>query len=217
MLQHRVPSSRKLTLIGASIALLLVIAFGIAIGTTRGSPAPPIDQWWEQVMLGARNPAFTSTALVLNYVGTGLVSRIIVPVVVIAALLFARKPWGALVFVIATILSVVAVQITKRLVGRPRPLHALVTSDLGSFPSGHVANAATLVVVLALITRLAWVWVVGSAYVLLMMLSRTYLGIHWLTDTIGGLVLGAAVALIVAAIFATLLARERPGPKTRPS
>jgi membrane-associated phospholipid phosphatase len=209
MLQHRVPNSRKLTLIGASIAVLLVIAFGIAIGTTRGGATPVTDQWWEQVMVGVRSPGLTTIALVLNYVGTGLVSRIIVPVVVIAALLFARKPWGALVFVVATILSVVAVQIIKKSVGRPRPLHALVTSDVGSFPSGHVANAATLVVVLALITRLAWVWIVGSAYVLLMMLSRTYLGIHWLTDVFGGLLLGAAIALLVAAIFARRMLGRR--------
>ena len=88
-------------------------------------------------------------------------------------------------------------------------------SDIGSFPSGHVANAATLAVALALILGRTWVWYVGAIYTVAMALSRTYLGAHWLSDTIGGALLGAGIAIIVWAPLASRLNRERkPRPAT---
>jgi undecaprenyl-diphosphatase len=42
-----------------------------------------------------------------------------------------------------------------------------------------------------------------------MALSRTYIGAHWVSDTIGGMILGAAVALLLWAPVATRLLEER--------
>ena len=93
-------------------------------------------------------------------------------------------------------------QTLKVIFGRARPEDILVTLDSGSFPSGHVANAATVVTALALITWRLWVVIVGSVYVVLMALSRTYLGAHWVSDTVGGLLIGAGIAIVVWAPFA---------------
>ena len=195
-------------LVGSILAFLLVIGFGIAMAIIRIDPAPAMDQWWESVMVSARNPAITPFALFLDFFGNGWIARVILPVLVIAALLVFRRPWSALFFAVCLIASVIAVQTIKNLVGRPRPLHALVQSDFGSYPSGHVANAVTLVVALGLITRFAWVWLIGAIYAILMLLSRTYLGIHWLTDTLASVLLGAAVVLLLALVFSTKLHGE---------
>jgi undecaprenyl-diphosphatase len=135
-----------------------------------------------------------------------------VPLVIFLLLLAFRRPWGATFFAVASILSVGCVQVIKHTVGRARPTEILVHADLGSFPSGHTANAATMVVVLAILFPRVWVWVVGAAWAVLMAISRTYLGAHWLSDTIGGLLLGAGIALIVWAPLAYRLERERSGP-----
>ncbi len=58
-----------------------------------------------------------------------------------------------------------------------------------SFPSGHVARATFLLRVANGIPT--WVVVLG---VVLMVVTRVYLAEHWLSDTIGGLVLGLGVA-----------------------
>ena len=98
----------------------------------------------------------------------------------------------------------------KHLFGRARPEDIIVFSDFGSFPSGHVANAATIATVAFVLFPRLWVAIVGVAWVLLMALSRTVLHAHWLSDTLGGALIGAGVVLIVAGIFAPLLRRERP-------
>ena len=104
------------------------------------------------------------------------------------------------------------VQLLKALFDRARPDFMLVASDEGSFPSGHVANAATIAAVLVLVFGLTrerwWVWVAGAAYVVAMALARTYLGAHWVTDTIGGALLGVAVAVVLWAPIADKLAAE---------
>ena len=54
------------------------------------------------------------------------------------------------------------VQLLKNLFGRARPEDILVVSDFGSFPSGHVANAATIAVAIGMIVPNVWVWVAGA-------------------------------------------------------
>jgi undecaprenyl-diphosphatase len=124
-------------------------------------------------------------------------------------LLIVRRPWAALYFLVASGLSAGVVQVLKNLFGRARPEDMIVTSDFGSFPSGHVANAATIAVVLGVIVPHVWMWVLGAAYTAVMAVSRTYLGAHWLSDTIGGLLVGVGVALVLWAVFAAQLERER--------
>lgn len=88
----------------------------------------------------------------------------------------------------------------------------MVTSDFGAFPSGHSAHAAVFVVALALIFAAhRWIVPVAAIYVLLMMWSRTHVHAHWLTDTIGGALLGVGVTLIVWAALAGRVRGEWTG------
>jgi undecaprenyl-diphosphatase len=95
----------------------------------------------------------------------------------------------------------------KILVGRPRPPDGLVHPVGSSFPSGHAAYAgATCVALVLLFTvpgphRWRWWWPLATLGVLGMAWSRTYLQVHWLSDVIGGSLLGVGVAL---ATFASL-------------
>lgn len=206
--------SRRWPLFSGGIAVVLVLLLGVLL-FQRGPDAPfGFDEEWMQEVLEERSPWLVQAALVMNWLGGGVVAIFVVPLLGIAVLLLLRRPWAALYFAIVSALSAGAVQVIKNIVGRSRPEDILVHADFGSFPSGHSANAATIAVAFGIIFPRVWVWLIGVAYTLLMMLSRTYLGAHWVSDTVGGLLLGAGVALIIAV---PLLRRMSTEPKKRVS
>jgi membrane-associated phospholipid phosphatase len=185
---------------------MLTVGGGLLIGARKA--APEIDTEWMDEILEHRSAIWEVPALVMNYLGGGWFAVVVVPLVVVAALCLARRFRAAIFFAVSVALSAGGVQLLKHIFGRARPLDRLVQIDTGSFPSGHVANAATMAAVLCIIFWRTWVWIAGAAYTILMMLSRTYLGVHWLTDTVGGLLLGVAIAVIVWAPLADPLRRE---------
>ncbi|WP_213816866.1 phosphatase PAP2 family protein [Glaciihabitans sp. dw_435] len=201
--------SHRWPYISGAIAVVAVLLLGALIFYRENNLPFGFDTEWMEEIVEHRNPFWQFPALVMNNIGGGLVGAVIVPLVIIGALCVIRRFWSALYFAIATVLSAGIVQLLKGIYDRPRPSEILVTADIGSFPSGHVANAATMAVVLGFVFRRLWVWFAGIVYTVIMLLSRTYLGAHWLSDTVGGLILGAAVAVIVWAPFAQKLLHER--------
>jgi undecaprenyl-diphosphatase len=112
----------------------------------------------------------------------------------------ARRELGRRI-VIATMAAGVASGLLKTLIRRPRPagkvrlLHLQI--DRHSFPSGHAARAGALAATLSpLMPRCAralvalWGAAVGA--------SRVLLGVHFASDIVGGLALGALVGRLLA-------------------
>jgi len=211
-LKSEVRATRHWPLISGIAAVVLAAALGAVIAYRASNKPFEFDTEWMDEILEARNPVWEVPAQLMNTLGGGLFGVIILPVAIIVVLLIMRRKWAALYFAAASAVSAGLVQLLKNVFGRPRPEDMLVVADIGSFPSGHVANAATMAVVLGFILQRTWVWIVGVAYAILMMLSRTYLGVHWASDTIGGLVLGVGVAVVLWGPLAHRLDLERHKP-----
>ncbi len=179
---------------------MLVAATLLGAALFVGYTEPPgFDTWWNETVVQHRTDWMLTVALILNDIGGGLIAILVVPLLVIIALLIARR-WRAAVFsAIAFLVSAGAVQLLKQLFGRTRPEDMIVASDFGSFPSGHVANAATIAVVLWLVFPRVWTALLGILWIVAMAVSRTLLSVHWATDTLGGALLGAGVVLVLGA------------------
>jgi undecaprenyl-diphosphatase len=147
-------------------------------------------------------PPIETAAQVLAVIGEQPVSIVIGVGVAVAVLI----RWGLQAGVavgLASVLSAGQVILLKALVQRPGPVTAFF-EGLGSFPSGHTANAAVLATVGGLLLRRRWAWVSGGLYVVLVALSRVVVGAHWFTDTVVGGLEGTSVALLVWSIWSAL-------------
>lgn len=191
--------SRSAQLWWGSGVLLAAVALGVAL--TASGPARPsaLDSAWNDLMIHARPDLLVGFARVMNVVGGGWVAGVIAPLCIAAVLLIVRRWRSAVFLLVALVASAGMVQVLKRVFGRARPEEMLVLSDFGSFPSGHTANAATLAVVVWLLFPRAWAAALGVLWVLAMALSRTLLSVHWLTDTVGGVMAGVGAALLIGA------------------
>jgi undecaprenyl-diphosphatase len=196
------------TLIAVGAALILAACGLGAWIYVRGEAPFVIDVWWNELLAAWASPVVLGFSLAMNWLGGGWFGILAVPIGVAIVLLVVRRPWAAVFFVTSLAASAGAVQILKHTFGRARPEDIQVVSDYGSYPSGHVANAATISVALILIFPRVWVVVAGTAWVVLMALSRTYLHAHWLSDTLGGAMVGAGAAMLMAAVFAARMALE---------
>ncbi|MDP1818545.1 MAG: phosphatase PAP2 family protein [Acidimicrobiales bacterium] len=102
--------------------------------------------------------------------------------------------------------------LVKLAVGRPRPVfdEPIATAFGKSFPSGHsmgsfVCYGALLLVFLPLVPRARRSWAVAGTALLVLAIgfSRMALGVHFLSDVLGGFVLGAAWLAGSVAAFET--------------
>lgn len=189
-------------------AILLTIA--ALLGSFVAEESTATDRWWHSVVANSRTSGLVDVANGLDQLGGGLIGIYLVPIAIGTTVLMLRGWRSALFAVTAFAVSAIFVQIMKTLFGRARPEDLLVLADYGSFPSGHTANAATITIVLWLLFHRLIVVIMSCLWVLLMALARTIVSAHWLTDTLGGTLLGVAAALLVAAVMYPMIEHDRP-------
>jgi membrane-associated phospholipid phosphatase len=223
-------------IVGAlGIALVLVSAEVIRVGFA-GQPFA-IDVLWHNLLALHRSAWFLTPSLALNLLG-GTAAMTVITIAVMANLALSRQFFAA-AFVGLTVLASAGLSTVAKQIGdRPRPGDSIVVATSGAFPSGHTTATAALLVALALTylsgqspsgqspsgqsargrnSRRAVIWTLASLGVAAMAFSRTYLFAHWLTDTIGGAILGGSVALLLWAPVAERIASQlrklrRAGP-----
>ena len=120
---------------------------------------------------------------------------------------------GVSVIVAVAVTYIVVDVVLKPLVCRDRPFAVedfdllIAAPDSWSFPSGHTASAFAGATAILIHSR-RW-GCVAMLYAILVGISRVYLCVHWPTDVLGGIVLGAAVGTAGAWIAKRL--RKRLG------
>jgi undecaprenyl-diphosphatase len=178
------------------LGVLAFLAIGAALG--GGELLRTWDLPAQRAVEGARTPWLND--LMASATQLGGHAAVVIGALALVALVWRRCHALAFVIVAATIGRPIVEFGLKALAGRPRPdLERLVPGNGPSFPSGHVLAAVALwgllPPVVALLTKKRWVWwasvAVSWTVIALVAASRTYLGVHWLSDVVGGLLVGA--------------------------
>src|SRR5436190_237992 len=171
-------------------ALLLGIAFGVLVRSHPGldpASARPSSAVAHNIA-GSRRARFASRFDPAT--ATGLLLSLSLIVIVAGGVVLAAVVIGQ---------TLMSAEI-KNLVDRVRPTANPIAHTLGpSFPSGHTTGAAACFAAFALVlgrgrSRNTQAVLAGAAVFIAVAVaaSRVLLGVHWLTDVLGGLALGWA-------------------------
>ena len=157
-----------------------------------------------------RHPNEVNALKAISLVFNPNVFRLVALGVAVWLLLRRRKRLAA--FVLVAVAGGSALDgLAKTLAHRHRPLldHPVAAAAGYSFPSGHafgslVGVGVLMLVFLPMVPRRArvGVWVAAVAIVLAVGFSRIALGVHFVSDVVGGWVLGGAWLLVCIAAFA---------------
>ena len=101
--------------------------------------------------------------------------------------------------------SVLVMGILKAVVRAPRPF--VVLDDIAgkrmgtatgySFPSGHTTTAASFYTSLALLLKKRICSIIAAIMIVLVGVSRLYLGVHWPNDVFAGLLIGVSISFLL--------------------
>lgn len=161
----------------------------------------PAAEW-----LGTNRDPWLTTALLVVTAAGGPAGLAALTVLTSAAAALRRRSWLPVVLGLVGAIGIALVVLTaKVLVVRDRPpIPFAVVAEKGySFPSGHAAGAAAVVLLSAwMLTRylITWwtpqvvVWTVAVGLTGAVGLSRVYLGVHYVSDVVAGWLLGTAWA-----------------------
>jgi membrane-associated phospholipid phosphatase len=211
--------SRWRTLIVTLVAAVAAVALGGVFGWVTGGGARRIDLPVERWVLDHRAAWATSILRVLTSLGS---SVLLWPVVGVAAIVLVwRGPdWPSAAVLVASLGgALLAKDIVKPLVHRSRPpAGAWLTGASGlAYPSGHAMQALAVFGALALVLSAgrsrrvqAALWAGALLVAFVVGWSRVYLGVHWLTDVLGGYALAGALVALLAAVWLAL--RPPAGP-----
>ena len=165
------------------------------------------------------DPAYW-TARVLNYLGQG--GQVLTPVALILTVLLLRRTRSvraALPFAAAFVLTYFTIGPAKLVFDRAAPaftgpdptelFNPAAVGRLGmSYPSGHMGNVLVWYAVFAILTVALlqrplrrWEWfALRVAPAAVVFLTTVYLGYHWVTDSVAGVLLGFVLARLLQRI-----------------
>jgi len=204
---------QRAALIAAIACIAVVVVLGLGVATHFG-PQLRLDTAVSRALYAgdARSALVNDLLQVLTSPGL-TVFRVVVLLPVVVWLVVRRFWWTAAWVLTAIVLVAPLTTAVKELVGRVRPnfVNGGARVESLSFPSGHSSGSATLVTVV-----LVLVWpllgrtgrrvclALGIALAVLVGLTRMWLGVHFLSDVLGGWALGVAWTLALAVAFGAL-------------
>ena len=98
--------------------------------------------------------------------------------------------------------------VAKCIILEPRPIGVegirslrVETATGTSFPSGHTQNITSFLASIMKKLNRKWAYAAGCLLILLVGMSRLYLGVHWPIDVLGGIAIGIAAVLLADFVF----------------
>ena len=211
--RERLPRGRALTrgIVLAGLYALGLVALLLLAAAAHTYALLPFDLPFTRELQEHPTPVVSAFLTFISALGYFPYAEIIVVVCVLALLLLRLRLEA--IFLLATLLVDALGALIKDVVARHRPspslVHVAQHLNSPSFPSGHTLHYTVFYGFLAfvLITSFRPSWwrnvlvAICFALIALVGISRVYLGEHWLTDVLGGYLLGGLFLLPLVAAY----------------
>ena len=196
----RNPRSLLVLLFVAVVFTGAIVLANMAIRIVSNDAVSNMDVSVFNLLKAMRNAPADEIMIAITLLGDGLVMTALAAAIVLWLLL--HKAWrAALAAMIAVLTGKIFVLLLKYGIQRPRPTPSYDGAELFSFPSSHATMAALIFGILAVLVShsmgrwaRALVYAVCGLAVVAIAYSRVYLGVHWLSDVLGGLLFGSILA-----------------------
>lgn len=191
---------------------LLFVTIGIALILMFSSPLDKILQAYDIQALRAINANRLKMLdpFFLFITNTSSMVCIAITVITFLAGLIKRSrvlTLKGLQLLITFLTSFIFIRVLKYLFGRERPYSAynfldkVAQAESLSFPSGHTFEAFAFATAAALLFKNLWARLFLFLWVILVGLSRMILGMHYLSDVMGGVVFGVITGYAVHVLY----------------
>lgn len=153
--------------------------------------------------------SFITTALMLGFTQLGeVLSMIVMSLILISILMLYKLKIHTLFILISMVASSILIPVLKNSFDRERPsMLRLIEISGFSFPSGHAMGSTIFFGSLGTIIKhtdlnnKALLMTVCATFILMISSSRVYLGVHYPTDVLAGVVIGLAVVVGTSALL----------------
>ena len=182
-----------------TVSLPILVALSISVWY-RAQPIMSLDEWFLQLAHAMESSFLTAFFSMITYLGSGYV---IFPFIFLILYVKRHIWWNyALKLLFSTLASTILVNLLKQMFDKNRPPLALQDISSYGYPSGHTSLAFAFYfgfflilfkkehisgpIALSLATSLS----------LLVAFSRLYLRVHYLSDVIGGALIGISFFIL---------------------
>ncbi len=184
-------------IIGTFVSLSVALFFFYISSKLSSRNLQAVDVMTSQIIYNLRTPEVTRFFVFITNLGSSY--TLIFMTLFTIALAYRHHRREALLFVLVVLMGFMINFALKNIIERPRPdISPLISESTYSFPSGHAMNSFVFYTTLSFyiyhFTRrklLSLVVTIFSIIIILLIgLSRVYLGVHYPSDILAGYVVG---------------------------
>ncbi|HEU0205748.1 MAG TPA: phosphatase PAP2 family protein [Pseudolysinimonas sp.] len=199
-------SERRRTYIGATaliaVGLVAFLYLVVSVVTHSGFELldRPVERWFDAQRSGSTTGFMIALAVVFGPIALPIVVLVVLVVWIIAA----RHVWRPFLLFTGMVTGVILAEVLAPIIKHPRPPISLMlfgADHTFSFPSGHVLGTSDFLLILVFLfasrIRRTWFTVTALAVAILgiaaQVISRLYLGYHWISDTTASIALSMVI------------------------
>ncbi len=218
MVDPQQPEIKGLSILAVCLLALAILIFTLFNHFSPGPSLSRLDGSLYHLVQELRTPLGDHLMTAITQLGDSVVQIALVSCLLLW-LLIKRRYLAAGHWLAAALFGMLMTILLKQTVQVPRPNDIYAGMMAFSFPSAHTVNASCvfgfLAVLIARELKPQWRWLCYTAAMLIILsiaFSRLYLGAHWFSDVVGGLLLGLTWVLVLGVAY-----RRHIAPPIKPA